>query len=149
MKYNKGFPMQSNAFPKLSTTRNHICSVAHGYMLNISRWVWHVSCLYMYDTMYSCKIFIIVKNQLKSICGWLSIIFYIKINTDNLVIYQKNISKCGHIQVLSTDYQSWNGWFLPLELWPTSGDLTSSHFRSQVLQHVYLQCFANAYKYLL
>ena len=62
--------------------------------------------------------------------------FYIKIYTENLVIYQKDISKCGHIQVLSTDYQSWNGWFPPLELWPTSGDLTSSHFRTQVYDTV-------------
>ena len=64
--------------------------------------------------------------------------FTLKIYTDNLVIYQKDMSKCGHIQVLSTDYQSWNGWFPPLELWPTSGDLTSSHFRTQVLHITFI-----------
>ena len=71
--------------------------------------------------------------------------FTSKFYTDNLVIYQKNISKCGHIQVLSTDYQSWNGWFPPLELWPTSGDLTSSHFRTQVLAGITVLCLVGLY----
>ena len=59
--------------------------------------------VHLYDTMYSCKIFIIVKNQLNLYEDGYQLYFKLKIYTDNLVIYQENISKCGHIQVLSTD----------------------------------------------
>ena len=97
--------MQSIEFPKLSITSNHIRPVAHGYMHSASRWVWQVSRLYI--CMIPC---IPVKysllwnmNQDLYVDGYESY-FTSNIYTDNLVVYEKNIPQCGHIQVLSTDY---------------------------------------------